>query len=214
MIAKQSQIIPIDASKKGKPEIQAMVDEFNNNEVFLKVVGYNDAIIDDCKECLGCLMADGDLALADADLAFQNYGGVRFDTLGARPILLKDLFSLDPFDNELVLFNMTGQEVVDFLAVSFETDWGPNYCAGCTYSFSVNEEGRMTDCEVILADGKPIDLEKTYKVVMNSYMSSAFAFSHEDPGTSLFRTSNEALTEYLAAHPHINYSGTSRVVEK
>lgn len=214
MINKEYQVIPVGTVQHKDDKIQAMVDEFNNNDVFQQVMGYNDAVIDDCYECLGCLMADADLALAEADLAFQNYGGVRFDTLGIRPILLKDLFSLDPFDNELVIFNMTGQEVVDFLGVSFFTDHGPNYCAGCTYTYSVDDEGQMKNCKVTLSNGKPLDLEKTYKVVMNSYMSSAFDFEHEDPGTSLFRTSNEALTEYLAAHPHINYAGMIRVHEK
>lgn len=214
MINKEYQVIPIGTVKEVKPEIQALVDEFNNNEVFQQVMGYNDAVIEDCYECLGCLMADADLELAEADLAFQNYGGVRFDTLGVRPIILKDLFSLDPFDNELVLFNMSGQEVVDFLGVSFFTDHGPNYCSGCTYTYSVDDEGLMKDCKVTLSNGKPLDLKATYKVVMNSYMSSAFDFQHEDPGTSLFRTSNEALTEYLEGHPHINYAGMIRVHEK
>lgn len=214
MIAKESHNIPVNTIKQKNEKIKAMVANFNNNEAFLKVLGYNDAAIDDCYQCLGSLMADADLEMAKADLSFQNFGGVRFDTIGVRPITLKDLLSLDPFDNELILFNMTGQEIVDFLGVSFFTDHGPNYCAGCTYTYSVDDEGQMKDCRVTLANGKPIDLKKTYKVVMNSYMSSAFDFEHADPGTSIFRTSNEALTAYLAAHPHINYAGAIRVQEK
>ena len=214
MIAKESHNIPIAAAQGVNADIQAMVDDYNQNEVFQQVMGYNDAPVEDCYECLGSLMADADLALAGADMAFQNYGGVRFDTLAVRPILLKDLFSLDPFDNELVLFNMTGQEIVDFLAVSFFTDKGPNYCSGCTYSYSVDDEGLMKNCKVTLANGKPLDLKKTYKVVMNSYMSSAFDFAHEDPGTSVFRTSNDALIEYLANNPHVNYAKALRVVEQ
>ena len=214
MINKEYQVIPIGPVKQKNEKIQAMVDEFNSNDVFQQVMGYNDAEVVDCYECLGCFMADANLALAEAELSFQNYGGVRFDTLGVRPIILKDLFSLDPFDNELVVFNMTGQEIVDFLAVSFFTDGGPNYCSGCSYTYSVDEEGQMKDCKVILDNGKPLDLNATYKVVMNSYMSSKFEFQHEDPGTSIFRTSNEALIEYLATHPHINYAGVIRVHEK
>ncbi len=214
MIAKESHNIPIASAQGTNADIQAMVDGYNQNDVFQKVVGYNDAAIEDCYECLGCLMADADRAIAGADMAFQNYGGVRFDTLSVRPILLKDIFSLDPFDNDLVLFNMTGQEIVDFLGVSFLTDKGPNYCSGCTYTFSVDDEGLMKNCKVTLDNGKPMDLKKSYKVVMNSYMSSAFSFEHEDPGTSVFRTSNDALTEYLAAHPHFNYAGAHRAIEK
>ena len=213
MIDKKSEVIPI-ASVKPKPEVQAMVDVYNNNDVFSQVVGYNDKAVDDCHECLGSLMADAGREITGAEMSFQNHGGVRFDTLGARAITLKDLFSLDPFDNELVLFNMTGQEIVDFLAVSMFTDYGPNLCSGCTYTFKVDDEGKMKDCKVTLANGKPMDLKKTYKVVMNSYMAAAFDFEHQDPGTSAFRTSNEALVEYLKNHPHIDYSKVHRVVEK
>ena len=214
MIAKESHNIPVNTEQNTNANIQAMVDVFNSNEVFQQVMGYNDVAIEDCYECLGCLMADGDKELAEADLAFQNYGGVRFDTLGVRPIILKDLFSLDPFDNELIIFNMTGQEIVDFLGVSFFTDGGPNYCSGCTYSYKVDDEGKMQDCKVTLDNGKPLDLKATYKVVMNSYMSTAFDFKCEDSGASLFRTSNEALTEYLVNHPHVNYAGVTRVHER
>lgn len=214
MIDKKSEVIPLKTVKTPKPEVQAMVDQYNSNKVFDEVVGYNDVAVEDCQECLGSLMADAGLEMTGAQMSFQNHGGVRFDTLGARSITLRDLFSLDPFDNELVLFNMTGQEIVDFLAVSMFTDYGPNYCGGCTYSFSVDDEGMMKDCKVKLSDGKPMDLKKTYKVVMNSYMSSAFDFEHQDPGTSAFCTSNEALVAYLKNHPHIDYSKALRVVEK
>jgi len=214
LVAKESYNIPIGKVKKVNADIQAMVDEYNNNPVFKEVVGYNDGAIEDGLESLGSLMADADRVIAEADLAFQNFGGVRFDTMSVRPITRFDLFSLDPFDNELVVFNMTGQEIVDFLGVSFFTDGGPNFCSGCSYAFSVDDNGQMQDCKVTLDNGKPLKLDKTYKVVMNSYMSSAFKFEHEDPGTSIFRTSNEALTEYLTMHPHINYAGVNRIHEQ
>lgn len=214
MIAKESQVIPISKVKNVNEKVKAMVDQYNNNETFKKVLGYNDAEINDCYECLGSLMADSHRAMADADMAFQNYGGVRFDTLGVRPITLKDLLSLDPFDNSLIVINMTGQEIIDFLEVSFFTDGGPNYCSGCTYTYSVDENGQMKDCQVKLDNGKPLDLKKTYKVVMNSYMASKFDFPHEDPGTDIFRTSNEAIVKYLDDNQHVNYAKAFRVHEK
>ena len=213
LIAKGSQNIPL-ASASRKAEIQAMVDGFNSNDVFAKVVGENMAVIEDCRQCFGCLMADAAREGTGVQMAFQNYGGVRYDTLGVRPITLKDVFSLDPFDNELVKFDMTGQEILDFLAVSFFTDRGPNFCSGCTYSYTVDEEGQMQDCKVVLDNGKPLDPKAHYQLVMNSYMSSTFDFPHEDPGAATFRTSNEVLVEYLAAHPQINYANTIRVVER
>lgn len=213
LVAKESTNIPL-ATAACKAEIQALVDGFNSNDVFSKVVGENTAVIEDCRQCFGCLMADAAREGTGVQLAFQNYGGVRYDTLGVRAITLKDVYSLDPFDNELVQFDMTGQEIIDFLGVSFFTDRGPDFCSGCSYSFKVDEEGQMQDCKVVLDNGKPLDPQAHYQVVMNSYMSSTFDFPHEDPGFSTFRTSNEVLVEYLAAHPQINYAGVQRVTER
>jgi 5'-nucleotidase len=67
---------------------------------------------------------------------------------------------------------------------------------------------------VKLDNGKPLDLKKTYKVVMNSYMASKFDFPHEDPGTDIFRTSNEAIVKYLDDNQHVNYAKAFRVHEK
>lgn len=214
LIRKESKQLSIAAVKTPDAKIKAMVDEYNNNEVFAKVVGNNQKSIRDCRECLGSLMADAARLGTGAQLAFQNHGGVRVKTLPARPITLKDVYSLDPFDNELILFDMTGEEILEFLVVSFFTDHGANYCSGCTYSFSVDEDGQMKDCQVILDDGTPLDPKAHYQVTMNSYMSSAFDFPHEDPGTSTFRTSNEALVEYLESHPDIDYSKTHRIQRK
>lgn len=214
MIGKESHNLPISSVQQVNEKVQAMVDGFNNNEVFKQVLGYNDITIEECKECMGSLMTDAYREAADAEMAFQNYGGVRIDTLGARPILLKDLYTLDPFNNEIVSLMLTGQEIVDFLAVSAFADRGPNFCSGCSYSYSMDEEGRMKDCSVTLDNGKPLKMNQKYKVAMNNYMLLAFKFNHEDPGTSILRTSNEAMVDYLKAHPHINYAGTSRVHER
>ena len=49
---------------------------------------------------------------------------------------------------------------------------------------------------------------------MNSYMASKFDFPHEDPGTDIFRTSNEAIVKYLNDNQHVNYAKAFRVHEK
>ena len=95
----------------------------------------------------------------------------------------------------------------------FTTDGGPIYCSGCTYKYKVNDEGEMTDIEVTLENGKPLDLNAKYNIVMNSYMSSVFDYEHEDEGRSTFRSSNELMLEYLANHPEIDYVKTHRVFE-
>ena len=147
-------------------------------------------------------------------MGFQNPGGVRFDTLSVRPVTLKDVFALDPFDNEIVAFTLTGQEIINMMKCCLVTDGGPLYCSGCSYSYKVDDNGEMTDIKVKLDNGKPLDLNAKYNVVMNSYMSSVFDYEHEDEGRSTFRSSNELMLEYLAGHPEIDYGKTSRVTEE
>ena len=126
---------------------------------------------------------------------------------------LKDIYALDPFDNEIIAYTLTGQEIINLMKSCFVTDGGPIYCSGCSYSYSVDDNGEMTDIEVKLEDGKPLDLNAKYNIVMNNYMSTVFDYEHKDDGHSTFRRSNELMLEYLAQHPDIDYGKTQRVFE-
>ena len=212
LVDKDMQLLSIKDFPKRDAKVQAMVDQYNSNEYFRTVVTNNMTPIESY-ESLGCLMADAFRYTTGADMSFQNPGGVRFDTLSARPVTLKDIFALDPFDNEIIAFTLSGQEIINLMKSCFTTDGGPIYCSGCTYKYKVNDEGEMTDIEVTLENGKPLDLNANYNIVMNSYMSSVFDYEHEDEGRSTFRSSNELMLEYLANHPEIDYVKTHRVFE-
>ena len=214
VINKESVVIPIETCASRSDRIQAMVDEFNNNEVFQRVLGHNDTDIVDCRDCLGNLMADAYREVTDSEMGFQNHGGVRITSLASGPITLGDIYSLDPFDNGLVTLNMTGQEIVDFIESSDITDHGLNYCSGCSYTYMVDGECNKTAFQVVLDNGKPLKMDKKYKVAMNNFMYFAFKFNHEDQGASANLSSNEAIVKYLEAHPHIDYAAVSRFHER
>ena len=213
LVDKDMQLLSIKDFPKRNAKVQAMVDKYNSNEYFRTVVTTNLTPIENY-EALGCLMTDAIRYTTNSDMGFQNPGGVRFDTLSARPVTLKDVFALDPFDNEIISFTLSGQEIINMMKCCFVTDGGPLYCSGCSYTYKVDDNGEMTDIKVKLDNGKPLDLEAKYNVVMNSYMSSVFDYEHEDEGRSTFRSSNELMLEYLAEHPEIDYGKTTRVTEK
>ena len=213
LVDKQEELLSVRDFQKRNEKVQAMVDEFNNNEYFYSVVCNNLTAIDTWEQ-LGCLMTDAIREVSGADMGFQNPGGVRYDTLSARPVTMKDILALDPFDNEIIRFNLTGEEIIRLMKVCYTTDHGPIYCSGCSYSYSEDENGEMTDINLTLDNGQPLDMTATYNVVMNSYMSSVFDYEHEDEGTSTFATSNGMMLEYLKQHPDIDYGKTTRVVEK
>ena len=212
LVDKDMQLLSVKEFPKRNAKVQAMVDEYNSNDYFRNVVTNNMTPIESY-ESLGCLMTDAIRFTTGSDMGFQNPGGVRFDTLSARPVTLKDIFALDPFDNEIIAFTLTGQEIINLMKSCFTTDGGPIYCSGCSYKFKVDENDEMTDIQVTLENGKPLDLDAKYNIVMNSYMSSVFDYEHEDEGHTTFRSSNELMLEYLASHPEIDYGKAQRVFE-
>ena len=213
LVDKDMQLLSIKDFPKRNAKVQAMVDQYNSNDYFRTMVTTNMTPIESY-ESLGCLMTDAFRYTTNADMSFQNPGGVRFDTLSARPVTLKDIFALDPFDNEIIAFTLSGQEIINLMKSCFTTDGGPIYCSGCSYSYKMDDNGEMTDIKVTLENGKPLDLKAKYNIVMNSYMSSVFDYEHEDEGRSTFRRSNELLLEYLASHHEIDYGNTTRVTEE
>ena len=213
IVDKDMQLLSIKNFPKRDEKVQAMVDNYNSNKFFYKVIGTNLTPINSY-ESLGCLMTDAIRYTSGADMGFQNPGGVRYDTLSARPIMLKDMLALDPFDNEIIHYTLTGQEIINLMKCCFVTDGGPIYCSGCSYTYKVDDNGEMTDIKVTLENGKPLDMNAKYSIVMNSYMASKFEYEHEDDGESTFRSSNDMMLDYLAAHPEIDYGKTTRVTEK
>lgn len=213
LMDKDMQLLSIKDFPKRNEKVAEMVRQYNNDPIFSTIVTTNLTPIES-SESLGCMMTDAIRYTTGADIGFQNPGGVRFDTLSPRPVTIKDIFALDPFNNEIIQFSLTGEEIISLMKSCFVTDRGPIYCSGCSYSYTVNENGEMDNIEVTLEDGKPLDMAAKYNVVMNSYMSSVFDYPHEDEGTSTFRSSNELILEYLGQHPEIDYGKVTRVTEK
>ena len=213
LVDKDMELLSIKNFPERNAEVKAMVDKYNSNEYFRTVVTTNLTPVENY-ESLGCLMTDAIRYTTESDMGFQNPGGVRFDTLSARPVTLKDIFALDPFDNEIIAYTLTGQEIINLMKSCYTTDGGPIYCSGCSYTYREDGNGEMTDIKVKLENGKPLNLEAKYSVVMNSYMASVFDYEHEDEGHTTFRSSNELMLEYLSQHPEIDYGNVSRVKEE
>ena len=212
LIDKDMQLLSVRDFLKKNEKIAEMVKQYNSAPYFSSVVTYNMSVVK-TYEALGCLMTDAIRATTGADLAFQNPGGVRFDTLSVRPVTIKDVFALDPFDNDIVRFTLTGEEIIRLMKSCYVTDGGPIYCSGCSYTYKEDENGEMTDIKVTLENGKPLDMKAKYDVVMNSYMSAVLKYEHKDQGQSTFRGSNEIMLEYLSQHPQIDYGNITRVME-
>ncbi len=123
---------------------------------------------------LGDLIADSLLWYMrkfNPDFAFQNGGAIRA-ALPEGPIRKKTIFDMLPFDSTAVVLSLKGNDVqslFDYAAAVQPGDGAfPQVSNGV--SFTINRA--IGKCDNILIDGKPIDPDKTYKIVTNSYLGS------------------------------------------
>ena len=206
---KNHSLINVNTTKLRNNEIQVVVDKYNDNETLNQVLTKATTPFENAEE-LGCLMADAQRTETNSDIALVNYGGVRYSTHAAGDFLLKDAFSLDPFDNSLMTFDMTGEEVQQMIIAAYEIDENP-YVSGITYNVSFNADNSVKKVTVFTPDGKPIAPKKIYRVTINSYLASVCPFTRTKTGTDTFVGATNALVEYLKKQSSISYQGVKRI---
>lgn len=208
------ELVPLAGIKGTKPEVQAVIDKYNCNEELSRIVAYAETAFANEEE-LGCMMTDAITYRMKIDFAFQNGGGIRIPTLPQGNIMLKDIFRLDPFGNQVVTFTMSYDEIKSLIINAYNREKSIDLVpSGMTYTAIVNNEGLCTDVEMKDMAGNPIDPAKTYIVGVNSYISASYKFNHTDPGTTNYNTTAQTLLDYLADVKKVNYAGVKRVSEK
>jgi 5'-nucleotidase / UDP-sugar diphosphatase len=215
VVEKKSHLINVKDNPHKDKDVQAMVNEFNDNKELKRVVAQAKESFSN-KEELGCMMADAICFETGSDISLQNAGGVRLDSLTAGPITLGDIYRLDPFGNEIIMFNMTGDEVYKMILATTKADYNdPGYVSGIKYTITFGKDkSDVKDLKVWTADGSPINKKRVYKVAMNSYMASVSDFEKKNEGQNMFRTCSDAIIDYLTKQSVVDYKGAKRVTIK
>ena len=119
---------------------------------------------------LGVWASEVQRKVGKADIAIQNGGGLR-RTLAEGNITISDLYEIMPYDNYLVVFDLPGSEIKKAIDHGI---MNPNITDGQFAGLKVEYDGtkpfesRITS--IALADGTPLDMNKSYKVVVNDFM--------------------------------------------
>lgn len=195
--------------KKRNPEVKAMLDQFNSDERFKEAltIATTDFVN---REEIGCMMTDGMRVVSGADFAFANTGGIRLDRLKKGPITMKDIYNIDPFANEVVVYRMTGKQIERFIMESFKKNGRmPSFVSGMTYRVNT-DAGNYPKSVTIHPDRGSYSKDAVYKVAMNTYMASTVRFESVDDGQNQYMTSEEMAVQYLRSRPTVSYKGVSR----
>ncbi len=211
-LQRNMELVNIRDSRKEKPSVRAIVDRFNDNRALNELAA---TATDDFSsyEQLGYLMADAQRDAARADIALVNPGGVRIGNLPKGPVTVMNVYQLDPFGNELIVTKLTGKEIHSLIMAAFALDdKSPLYNSGIRTRHKLDSLGNLLEVSLMNEDGSPLDMDRTYPVAMNSYMTSVYKYEHKDPGQSLFITTADALISYLKKNPELrSYRGEKRI---
>ncbi|BDD04811.1 2',3'-cyclic-nucleotide 2'-phosphodiesterase (5'-nucleotidase family) [Aureibacter tunicatorum] len=139
---------------------------------------------------LGRLMTDAFRVQGNADFGMQNSGGIRVKSFDAGAVTIGDVFALDPFGNDLLVLEMTNEEIKSLIMNGYKDRGEKVKVSGLEYEI---KEGKVN---LFDTEGNTMP-EKRYKVAMNDYMYNAFEFDHVNSAKASGITTTEALIIYL-----------------
>jgi 5'-nucleotidase len=142
-----------------------------------RVVGTAKAAItrsptDSGETALGNLVTDAQRASTGADIALTNQGGIRAD-LEAGELTWGELFTVQPFGNDLIELQLTGAQLRQLLEQQWQNPESPRMLqvSGLSYVWRPSHHvgGRVAQ---VLVNGSPLEHTRAYSVVVNSFMAN------------------------------------------
>ena len=187
------------------------------------------------ESALGDVIADGQLlatagaTTGNAVIAFMNPGGIRADlTYAGSPagegngnVTYGEMFTVQPFGNNLVTKTLTGAQIKALLEQQFVTSTGAarnvvlQVSAGFTYTWTASAPGGSKVGNIML-NGTPIDPAASYRVTMNSFLADGGdGFSVFTQGTNVLggAVDTDAFEAYFAANSPVAPGAQNRITQ-
>ena len=178
IVKKSAHIVYVDQSKiQPDPEVHAILTKYQDAVAPLlnEVVGHTSAPISGgyaavSDNALGNLIADSMRHAMNSDFGMMNGGGIR-DVLNAGDVTYGELYNILPFNNILEKLEIKGSDLYPILNAQISKTYGGDFSvSGLRYTYDTKDY-KVTS--ITLADGTPIDPNKTYTLTVNNFMATA-----------------------------------------
>lgn len=125
------------------------------------------------ESALGNLIADAQRSATATDFSFMNPGGIRAD-LSAGEITWGELFTLQPFNNDLVTMTLSGAQIHTLLEQQWLGQSRPRILktSGIEYTWDASAADGAKISNITTADGTALDPSASYSVTVNSFIAS------------------------------------------
>lgn len=201
VIARSSRLIPIAEGGKEQHAMRALVDKiFANPEMHKALATTEEGLLS--KEELGYLMTDAFREVTGADFALTNPGGIRIDSIAPGPISMLDVYTLDPFSNQMMTVELTPAELHRLFESGFDQldDRQPIVPSGLHVTYALRADGTLEGVTILDDNDQPLDPDRTYKVALSSYAASVYSYGDKSRVKDEHLTSEEAIIAYLSRH--------------
>ena len=178
-------------------DLKAIIDEYNDVPYFDEVIGSSLLFHDRPK--VGCFYTDALRGILNVDVAIQNNGGIR-SGLNEGDISRREIFEISPFNNGIIIYNMTIAEIKDFLIGSR---------SGFYFSGIQIEQGGN---DILIRDlnGTIIPDETVLTLGTNDYIPAVHENYFPSTGSVQALTAAESLISYLETiNSEVNYPNCS-----
>jgi 5'-nucleotidase len=150
------------------------VDRWNENvaPIAATVIGRSARDLDrrGPESTIGNMIADAIREASGADIAMQNFGGMRANLVHGE-VTRGAVYAIMPFDNTIVTVDLTGEEVKIALDEAMRRG-RVTQVSGLRYTFDADQPEMQRIQDVLDATGNPLDPQKTYTVACNNFMAT------------------------------------------
>lgn len=212
IIDKRAEYIDVRNYPKRDPLIEAMVNHFSDNAEFKRVIGVAETPFKEREE-LGCMVSDAFREKFNADIAIENPGGVRIDSLRAGDISVLDVLKMDPFDNHAVILNLTGYELAEMmLTYCHNSIFSFPFVSGmrCDITLDPLNEKKIQSVTLLTPNGKKMNMKRKYRVATNNYIPATSKVP-EGAAQLMKELTTDIIMEFISKHGSVNYQGVQRL---
>jgi 5'-nucleotidase len=211
IVSKRAEIITtFQEGIEPDPEIKKMLEgyEAKVEPIVKRIVGSTSDNLtakqnENGESVLGDFIADAQRKAMNTDFAFMNPGGIRAD-IDPGDITWGEVYTVQPFNNELVKMTMTGQQIRDLLNQQWGTRTAILQISGLTYTWDPNKPVGNRIVSVKLSDGTELDSAKSYTVTANIFLSGGgdgFTEFTKAQNKEIGPVDLDALVNYITAQP-------------
>jgi len=217
-----------DVKMNPSPEVSKMVSSIDSviSDEYLQKFGraLRDMVnkSDNVENPLGNWITDALRWKTEAQIGLYNSRGIR-NSIKAGWITGKDIFEVTPFYNEVVMFQITGEQLKNTFEKDIERGRDRLQVSGLRYEYFSKDRrpfGKRVwmlevDGEKIVVDGELISPEKKFSAVSNDYLVSQAESKYigysvgEISKTGL--TMNQVLTSWLKKFHDLDYTTENRI---